>query len=132
MVHPCRLPEGWQATSNSFARGTPPKWGLGFVTDDEEFVGLRQEQTDVGDLLETYVDKSADQGQDADPANDLGVTSWQTWSDSGGDHAFSTTLAAPLDGPDPAGLRLRVGGGAGGADRAAQDRASRVLLMRAS
>ncbi len=98
VVHPCGLPEGWQATSTSFTRGTPPKWGLGFVTDADEFVGLRQEQSDVDDLLEAYVDKSADQGEDADPANDLGVSSWQTWSDSGGDHAFSTTLGGTLDG----------------------------------
>ena len=33
------------------------------------------------------------------PANGLGVTSWQTWSDAGGDHAFSTELTSgPLAG----------------------------------
>ena len=98
VVHPCRLPEGWRSTSTSFTRGEPPTWGIGFVTDDDEFVGLRQEQADVEDLLETYVDESPDEGEDAAPANDLGITTWQTWSDPGGDHAFSATLGAPVAG----------------------------------
>ncbi|QIG44293.1 DUF4245 domain-containing protein [Nocardioides anomalus] len=98
VVFPCGLPDGWRATSTDFERGDPPTWGIGFVTDDDEFVGVRQEQSDVDDLLETYVDKSADEGEDASPENSLGVSTWQTWSDDGGDHAFSTTLAGPLDG----------------------------------
>ena len=98
VVHPCRLPEGWRASSTSFTRGTPPAWGLGLVTDDGEFVGLRQEQADVEDLLASFVDESPTQGEDAAPANHLGVTSWATWSDGGGDHAFSTTLPSPLTG----------------------------------
>lgn len=98
VVFPCRLPDGWRATSTAFERGTPPQWGVGFVTDDDEFVGVRQQDTDVEALLDTYVDESADQGEDASPENGLGVPTWQTWSDSGGDHAFSATLGAPLAG----------------------------------
>jgi uncharacterized protein DUF4245 len=98
VVFPCRLPEGWRATSTAFERGAPPRWGVGFVTDDDEFVGVRQEDQDVEDLLETYVDESADQGDDASPANGLGVGTWQTWSDSGGDHAYSAELGPPLEG----------------------------------
>jgi hypothetical protein len=30
--------------------------------------------------------------------NQLGVAAWQTWSDSGGDLAYSATLGPPLDG----------------------------------
>ena len=96
VVHPCGLPDGWRATSTSFTRGDPPRWGIGFVTDSDEFVGLRQEKTDVDDLLALYVDENPDEGADATPANDLGVQTWQTWSDSGGDHAFTATLAGPL------------------------------------
>ena len=98
VVHPCGLPEGWRASSTSFTRGTPPSWGVGLVTDDGEFVGVRQEQADVADLLASYVDESPDQGEDAAPTNHLGVSSWETWSDGGGDHAFSTTLPSPLAG----------------------------------
>jgi hypothetical protein len=91
VIYPCQLPEGWQSTSTTFERGTPPKWGIGIVTDDDKFVGIRQEDTDVDDLLDTYVDENPQQGDDASPANHLRISIWQTWSDSGGDHAFSAT-----------------------------------------
>jgi hypothetical protein len=98
VVYPCEIPDGWRSSSTSFTRGTPPQWGIGFVTDDDEFVGIRQEDSDVGDLLDDYVDEAATQGDDASPVNLLGAAAWQTWSDSGGDHAFSTTLPDPLAG----------------------------------
>lgn len=98
VVFPCGLPAGWRATSTDFERGDPPQWGTGFVTDDDEFVGVRQEQADVDDLLGTYVDENPDQGEDASPTNSLGVSTWETWSDSGGDRAFSGTLGGPLAG----------------------------------
>ena len=68
-------------------------------TLEQEFVGVVQEQTDVEDLLRSYVDKSPVPGEDATPQNDLGATGWQTWSDAGGDHALSTVPASgPLAG----------------------------------
>src|SRR4029079_9194351 len=76
----------------------PPTWAVGFVTDDDEFVGVRQEETDVAALLHTYVDEQPRQDEDAPVPNELGVTTWQTWSDSGGDLAFSAPLGPPLDG----------------------------------
>ena len=112
VVHPASLPEGWTATSISFERGTPPSWRIGMLTADDEFVGVVQEQEDVDDLLDDYVDASADQGDDAAPENTLGVTTWQTWSDDGGDHAFSAELpTGPL-----AGQTLLVYGSASVAD----------------
>ena len=99
VVHPASLPDGWRATTVNFERGTPPQWRLGMVTDGDEFVGVVQRQEDVEDLLEEYVDESPDRGEDATPSNTLGVTSWETWSDDGGDHAFSAELpAGPLAG----------------------------------
>lgn len=98
VIFPCGLPDGWRATSTDFERGDPPQWGVGFVTDDDEFVGVRQEEADVDDLLDTYVDENPDQGEDASPTNSLGIATWETWSDSGGDSAFSGTLGAPLAG----------------------------------
>jgi hypothetical protein len=98
VVYPCEIPDGWRSSSTSFTRGAPPQWGIGFVTDDDEFVGIRQEDSDVDDLLDDYVDEAATQGDDASPVNLLGAATWQTWSDSGGDHAFSTTLPDPLAG----------------------------------
>jgi hypothetical protein len=99
VTFPRALPAGWIDTSIDFERGAPPTWRMGILTDRGEFVGVVQEQTDLDDLLSSYVDESPDRGVDAAPTNDLGVTTWQTWSDDGGDHAFSTELASgPLAG----------------------------------
>jgi hypothetical protein len=96
IVHPQELPAGWRANGIFFERGTPPQWRLGILTDDDEFVGVVQQKGDLDDLLAEYVDESPGQGDDVSPQNDLGATTWQTWSDVGGDHAFSTELT---DGP---------------------------------
>jgi uncharacterized protein DUF4245 len=99
VVHPQTLPSGWRANSIHFARGTPPQWRFGLLTDDDEFVGVVQEKDDVDDLLAAYVDENPHQDADAAPSNGLGATSWQSWSDAGGDHAFSTELGSgPLAG----------------------------------
>jgi hypothetical protein len=87
VVYPPSIPPGWRATSVDYERGTPYLWGVGFVTADDEFVGIRQQKADLDDLLHTYVDAHPDQGKDVTIPSALGTT-WQTWSDSGGDHAF--------------------------------------------
>ena len=99
VVHPPALPKGWRATSVHFERGTPAAWRIGLLTDDDEFVGVVQEPRDVRDVVTTYVDKAPVEGDDAAPANGLGITAWKTWSDSGGDHAFSAQVSSgPLAG----------------------------------
>jgi hypothetical protein len=99
IVHPQELPKGWRANGVHFDRGTPPTWRLGVVTDDDEFVGVVQQHEDVDHLLATYVDQSPVAGADASPGDDLGIGTWQTWSDSGGDHAFSAEVTSgPLAG----------------------------------
>jgi len=115
VAYPRALPAGWIDTSIDFERGVPPTWRVGILTDRSEFVGVVQEQADVEDLLAAYVDESPDDGEDASPGNDLGVETWQTWSDDGGDHAFSTELeSGPL-----AGQTLLVYGSAPVADQEA-------------
>jgi uncharacterized protein DUF4245 len=99
VVYPAQLPPGWTATSIHFERGTPPKWRVGMLTGDDEFVGVVEEKADVDGLLHDNVDASPIPGADASPVNTLGAATWQTWSDSGGDHAFSTVLdTGPLAG----------------------------------
>lgn len=99
VVYPIALPAGWIATSVQFQRGVPPSWRMGILTDRGEFVGVVQEQEDVDNLLSTYVDESPISGDDAAPENLLGVTSWDTWADAGGDHAYSTVFdSGPLAG----------------------------------
>jgi hypothetical protein len=113
VVHPSSLPDGWRATAVHYEPGTPPQWRLALLTDDDEFVGVVQQDEDVDDLLVRYVDESPRPGEDSAAANSLGVSSWQTWSDSGGDHAFSAELAT---GPG-AGQTVLVYGSAPEADQ---------------
>ena len=91
VVHPRELPAGWTATSVDLVATGDPRWGLGVLTDDGHFIGIRQEDTSVADLVELYVDEKADAGDDATITSDITDT-WQTWSDDGGDRGYSTEL----------------------------------------
>ena len=62
VVYPPSLPHGWTATSIDFVPGKRPAWGIGMLTDDEKFVGIRQADDDLSSLLATYVDADAVQG----------------------------------------------------------------------
>ena len=61
------------------------------LTDEGTFVGLRQEDAPLDDLLTTYVDESPTEG---DPVTVPGSVAprWRTFSDSGGDHAFAAEV----------------------------------------
>jgi Protein of unknown function (DUF4245) len=91
VVRPRELPAGWTATSVDLRAGDDPRWGLGVLTDEGDFVGIRQQDTSVEALVELYVDEKAEAGDDAGVASDVTDT-WQTWSDSGGDHGYSTEV----------------------------------------
>jgi hypothetical protein len=122
VVYPRELPSRWRANAIHFVRGNPPEWRIGLLTDEDEFVGVVQHEGDIHDLLTKYVDQNPRQGEDAAPANSLGATVWQTWSDPGGDHAFSTVLGSgPL-----AGQTLLVYGSAPVAD---QERLIQALTL---
>jgi hypothetical protein len=99
VAYPVALPAGWVDTSVAFGRGTSTSWRIGMLTDRGAFVGLVQQKEDAEDLARTYVDEAPDQGDDATPDNGLGVATWQTWSDPGGDHGYSAELGGgPLAG----------------------------------
>jgi hypothetical protein len=91
VVRPRELPEGWTATSVDLFAGDDPRWGLGVLTDEGDFVGIRQQDTSVDALVELYVDEKAEAGKDATVPSEVTDT-WQTWSDGGGDHGFSTEV----------------------------------------
>jgi hypothetical protein len=93
VIYPPTLPEGWKATSVDYERGDPPTWSIGIVTDDKEFLGVRQEAADVDTLVKRYVDEHADEGEVVTVPSAVGEQ-WQTWSDDGGDHAFTLEDAA--------------------------------------
>jgi len=92
VVYPPRLPAGWTATSVEFADGERPAWGIGVLTDEGRFVGIRQRDTDLESLLATYVDEEPVSGGTVSVPGAL-VTEWHQWSDSGGDQAMSADVA---------------------------------------
>lgn len=91
VVRPRELPEGWRATSVELRAGDDPRWGLGVLTDEDRFIGIRQEDGSVAELVDTYVDEEAVAGGDATVESDVAGT-WQTWTDDGGDRGYSTEL----------------------------------------
>ena len=93
VVYPPTLPDGWIATGASY--GAAGVWGLSLLTGDEHFVGVRQGQAgqSVDDLVTTYVDDAADEGDPVTLDSPL-ATTWRSFTDSGGDYA----LAADVDG----------------------------------
>lgn len=90
-VHPVRLPAGWTATSIDVVPGDDPAWGMGVLTGDGRFVGLRQEDESVGDLLEVHVDEDAREDGTVEVAGSVART-WTAYVDDGGDHAYATQV----------------------------------------
>jgi hypothetical protein len=91
VVHPRELPGGWTATSTDLSAGDDPRWGLGVLTEDGDFVGIRQQDSSVDDLVDLYVDEEAEQGDDAQVTSEVADT-WQTFSDDGGDHGYAAEI----------------------------------------
>ena len=94
VVYPPSLPGGWMATSVDFVpgeRGHRPAWGIGMLTDSGHFVGLRQEDASLDDLLHTYVDESPTEGPRLTVPGSVART-WRSFSDSGGDHAYAAEV----------------------------------------
>jgi hypothetical protein len=92
LIYPRSLPKGWTTTSIDFVPGERPAWGIGVLTDDGSFVGLRQEDAEVDELLAAYVDENAEPGDQSTFDSDLSTGPWQTWADVGGDLAYTTSL----------------------------------------
>ena len=61
------------------------------LTDNGQFVGVRQEDADLDSLLDTYVDEDATAG-DTVTVDGAIVPEWQEWSDAGGDHAYAASI----------------------------------------
>lgn len=87
VVAPEDLPAEWIATSMTFQPTDPPTFGLGVLTDEGRYVGLRQEDERRDDLLKTYVDDDAVEGDPVEVEGEF-AGEWQTWTDQGGDTAL--------------------------------------------
>lgn len=91
VVRPRELPAGWTATSVDLRAGDEPRWGLGVLTDDGDFIGIRQEDASIDDLVDQYVDERAEAGDDASVPSEVTDT-WRTFSDGGGDLGYATEV----------------------------------------
>lgn len=92
VVAPARLPKGWTATAVDLEQTDPPLWGMGVLTDQDDFVGLRQEDGSVADLVEVNIDEDAVEGDPLSLPSAVGDT-WQSWTDEGGDTGYSIEYA---------------------------------------
>ncbi len=90
-AYPTAMPDGWQATSAEVAPGDPPGFGLTFLTANEKFVGVRQEDDSTDDLLEEYVDAQTNEGAVFEVTGSV-ASSWETYSDEGGDLAYAAEV----------------------------------------
>lgn len=111
-VYPPALPDGWRGTSVDFEPGERPALSLSFLTDDGDFVGVRQEDAAADDLLQKYVDPNV---AEADPLTVTGSVApvWAGWSDDGGDLAYTAEVGEQtvmvFGSASDADLRLVVG-----------------------
>ena len=92
VVAPVGLPEGWIATAIDLTQTDPPAWGMGVLTAEGKFVGLRQEAKSVDDLVDANIDEDAVEGEPLTLDSAVGET-WQTWTDEGGDTGYSIEYA---------------------------------------
>ncbi|MFB9313630.1 DUF4245 family protein [Nocardioides plantarum] len=94
VVYPADLPEGWQASKVQYDPGERPRVEINLYTDDDEFVGIRQVDDDVDDLLAEAGIEDADEGTPlTGPAAGSVADRWDSWADPDGDHAYTTTVA---------------------------------------
>lgn len=87
---PQRVPDGWRVTSANYQTGVAPHWHLGLLTPSD-YVGLEESRDTTEHVVQQFVDENAVQGKDVT----VDGTTWQTWTDSGGDYALIRTVAAP-------------------------------------
>lgn len=92
LAYPPELPAGWIATNVEVsAAGQEPSFFLAVLTDDGRFIGLRQEDDSLEDLLEEHVDESTDEQEPLEVDGSVAPT-WEAYADEGGDTAYAAEL----------------------------------------
>lgn len=87
---PSSVPSGWKVTSANYQTGVAPHWHLGLLTPGD-YVGLEESRDTTDNVVHQFVDENAVQGKDVT----IGGSTWQTWTDAGGDYGLVRTAAAP-------------------------------------
>lgn len=92
VAYPRMLPDGWIATRAVFDTVEQQRvWALSLLTDDTEFVGVRQGPVEVEDMVAEYVDEDAEEGETVTLDSPL-AREWQAFTDDGGDYALVAQL----------------------------------------
>ncbi len=87
VVYPAELPRGWEATNVESGE----VWTISLLTDAGRYVSLRQvlePGTDLDELVATYVDEEASEGDAVAIDSDL-AGEWRTFADPDGDTAYA-------------------------------------------
>ena len=91
LVYPTSLPQGWRATNVDFRPGPSPTFELSMLTDDGQYVGLREEDAPLRELLSAYVDESTTSAPGLDIADGV-ARRWDGYRDAGGDTAYAASV----------------------------------------
>lgn len=95
VVYPPSLPDGWIATSAGASGADRPVWRLGMLTDDEHFVGVRQEDRSVEEMIEVALgEKAAEEVEEGEPIRIPGAVAeqWRTFDAPEEDVLFAAEL----------------------------------------
>jgi len=91
-VYPAEVPKGWKATKAEVLQEGAPGLDLGFLTDDDEFVGVVWTDEDVDDLLRERVDDSDVESTERFTVSGSVAEQWQGYEDPGGDLAYAAEV----------------------------------------
>lgn len=92
-VYPASVPQGWTATGVDVEPSDTTTFGLRFLTEDDEFVGIRVEEDSTTGLVQEWVDEDAVEIDDYVPAGDNEVSpQWLGFEDAGGDTGYVADL----------------------------------------
>jgi len=93
-VYPVELPAGWIATNVAFDPTDPSAFGVSLLDDEGRFVGVRQDDVEPDEILQTYLtpeQPDAVRQDEIDVSGSVAPT-WQGWLDDGGDHGFTAEI----------------------------------------
>lgn len=90
-TYPSDLPKGWIATTVDVDPAAK-SFALSLLTDDEEYVGIRQADRSVTALLSEYVDEKAVEETEPITVSGSVAEEWQGYRDGDGDTAYAAEV----------------------------------------
>ncbi|MBM9459768.1 DUF4245 family protein [Nocardioides sp. zg-536] len=94
-AYPASLPKGWIATGAEVTPGDRPVFTLRMLTDENRFVGVRQEDASIGSLVSRWVDEDAEDAEGYTvPASVTAPVAreWEGFVDASGDTAYAAEV----------------------------------------